>query len=108
MSLRKAGFDDRIILDSTLVIFYFNFVNRMSMGLEIDRMKLRDRLSSAYSECRVNWKLFNQLPQSGLERILFTFLLREILVGFTSLTRMEPCINCLTADKAPGFNGLVT
>ena len=36
VSLRKAGFDDRAILDSTLVISYFNFVNRMSMALGLE------------------------------------------------------------------------
>lgn len=36
VSLRKAGFDDRAILDATLVISYFNFVNRISMALGLD------------------------------------------------------------------------
>jgi uncharacterized peroxidase-related enzyme len=38
MSLRNAGFDDRAILDTTLVISYFNFVNRMvlSLGVELE------------------------------------------------------------------------
>lgn len=37
MSLRHAGFDDRAILDATLIIAYFNFVNRLTLayGLEI-------------------------------------------------------------------------
>jgi uncharacterized peroxidase-related enzyme len=29
--LRNAGFDDRTILDATLVISYFNFVNRLTL-----------------------------------------------------------------------------
>lgn len=33
VSLRKAGFDDRAILDSTLVVSYFNFVNRMALAM---------------------------------------------------------------------------
>ncbi|MBX2900524.1 MAG: peroxidase-related enzyme [Cyclobacteriaceae bacterium] len=34
--LRSSGFDDRAVLDATLVISYFNFVNRivLAMGLE--------------------------------------------------------------------------
>jgi uncharacterized peroxidase-related enzyme len=32
-SLRGAGFDDRAILDATLVISYFNFVNRIALAL---------------------------------------------------------------------------
>lgn len=37
-TLREAGLDDRAILDATLVISYFNFVNRMvlALGLEIN------------------------------------------------------------------------
>jgi uncharacterized peroxidase-related enzyme len=34
--LREAGFDDRGILDATLVVSYFNFVNRMVLGLELE------------------------------------------------------------------------
>lgn len=34
--LRDVGFDDRAILDATLVVAYFNFVNRMVMGLGVD------------------------------------------------------------------------
>ena len=34
--LRKLGFSDREILDATLVIAYFNFVNRMVLGLGVD------------------------------------------------------------------------
>lgn len=34
--LREAGFDDRAILDATLVISYFNFVNRITLALGLD------------------------------------------------------------------------
>ncbi|MFQ3248019.1 MAG: putative peroxidase-related enzyme [Arenicella sp.] len=36
--LRKAGFTDREILDATLVVSYFNFVNRivLSLGVELE------------------------------------------------------------------------
>jgi uncharacterized peroxidase-related enzyme len=36
--LRDAGFDDRTILDATLVISYFNFVNRitLALGLQVE------------------------------------------------------------------------
>lgn len=34
-SLRDAGFGDRAILDLTLVIAYFNFVNRLADGLGV-------------------------------------------------------------------------
>lgn len=34
-NLRKAGFADREILDATLVISYFNFVNRMVLSLGV-------------------------------------------------------------------------
>jgi uncharacterized peroxidase-related enzyme len=36
--LRQAGFDDRAILDATLVIAYFNFVNRIvsALGIELE------------------------------------------------------------------------
>jgi uncharacterized peroxidase-related enzyme len=34
--LRKAGLSDREILDATLVIAYFNFVNRIVMGLGVE------------------------------------------------------------------------
>ncbi|MDX1672453.1 MAG: peroxidase-related enzyme [Balneolaceae bacterium] len=34
--LREAGFSDRAILDATLIISYFNFVNRMVMGLGVE------------------------------------------------------------------------
>ena len=34
--LRAVGLDDRGILDATLVISYFNFVNRMVMGLGVE------------------------------------------------------------------------
>lgn len=35
-SLKVKGLDDRAILDATLVIAYFNFVNRIVLGLEVD------------------------------------------------------------------------
>lgn len=35
-TLRAAGFDDRAILDLTLVVSYFNFVNRMASGLGVE------------------------------------------------------------------------
>jgi uncharacterized peroxidase-related enzyme len=37
-ALKKAGLDDRSILDATLVIAYFNFVNRIvsSMGVTLE------------------------------------------------------------------------
>ena len=34
--LRDAGFQDRAILDATLVVGYFNFVNRLVMGLGVE------------------------------------------------------------------------
>ncbi len=34
--LRGLGADDRMILDATLVISYFNFVNRMVLGLGVE------------------------------------------------------------------------
>lgn len=34
--LREAGWNDRAILDATLVISYFNFVNRIVLGLNVD------------------------------------------------------------------------
>lgn len=33
--LRQAGFDDRAILDATLVVAYFNFVNRIVLALDV-------------------------------------------------------------------------
>lgn len=38
ISLRQAGFEDRAILDATLVIAYFNFVNRivLALGVEVE------------------------------------------------------------------------
>ena len=33
--LRQNGFDDRSILDATLVIAYFNFVNRIVLALDV-------------------------------------------------------------------------
>ena len=35
-NLRSAGLDDRMILDATLIISYFNFVNRMILGLGVN------------------------------------------------------------------------
>lgn len=35
-ALRDAGFDDRAILDLTLVVAYFNFVNRIASGLGVE------------------------------------------------------------------------
>lgn len=35
-ALRRAGFDDRAILDLTLVVAYFNFVNRIASGLRVE------------------------------------------------------------------------
>ena len=35
-SLRDAGLDDGEILDATLVIAYFNFVNRIALGLGVE------------------------------------------------------------------------
>ena len=34
--LKDLGLDDRMILDATLVVSYFNFVNRIVMGLGVD------------------------------------------------------------------------
>jgi uncharacterized peroxidase-related enzyme len=34
--LKASGADDRSILDATLVIGYFNFVNRIILGLDVD------------------------------------------------------------------------
>jgi alkylhydroperoxidase family enzyme len=34
--LRRAGHDDRAILDLTLVVAYFNFVNRLASGLCVE------------------------------------------------------------------------
>ncbi len=35
-ALRHSGLDDRTILDATLVIAYFNFVNRIVLGLGVE------------------------------------------------------------------------
>lgn len=35
-TLRNAGFEDRAILDATLVVGYFNFVNRIVLGLGVE------------------------------------------------------------------------
>jgi alkylhydroperoxidase family enzyme len=34
--LKSHGLTDRIILDATLVVAYFNFVNRMVLGLGVN------------------------------------------------------------------------
>lgn len=34
--LKKAGLSDRAILDATLVVSYFNFVNRIMMGIGVE------------------------------------------------------------------------
>ena len=34
--LKKAGFSDNAILDATLVVAYFNFVNRLVLGLGVE------------------------------------------------------------------------
>lgn len=41
-NLRNKGFDDRAILDATLVVSYFNFVNRivLTLGLEINQSEI--------------------------------------------------------------------
>ncbi|MBX2901663.1 MAG: peroxidase-related enzyme [Cyclobacteriaceae bacterium] len=41
-NLKSKGFDDRAILDATLVIGYFNFVNRivLTLGLEINHSEI--------------------------------------------------------------------
>lgn len=36
MALKETGLDDRAILDATLVVAYFNFVNRMVMALGVE------------------------------------------------------------------------
>lgn len=35
-ALRRAGLDDRAILDLTLIVAYFNFVNRVASGLDVE------------------------------------------------------------------------
>lgn len=35
-ALRSAGLDDRAVLDATLVVSYFNFVNRMVLALGVE------------------------------------------------------------------------
>jgi len=37
--LRQSGFDDRAILDATLVVAYFNFVNRIVLALDVQPEK---------------------------------------------------------------------
>lgn len=36
LALRAAGLDDRAVLDATLVVSYFNFVNRMVLALGVE------------------------------------------------------------------------
>lgn len=38
-SLKDKGLDDRAILDATLAIGYFNFVNRIVLGLGVELKK---------------------------------------------------------------------
>ncbi|GAB4242762.1 MAG: hypothetical protein Kow0027_01420 [Saprospiraceae bacterium] len=45
-ALRRAGFDDRSILDATQVIAYFNFVNRMVLALGVE---FNDEEASGYN-----------------------------------------------------------
>jgi len=40
--LKKAGLEDRAILDATLVIAYFNFANRLVMGLGVSLDNQKD------------------------------------------------------------------
>ncbi len=35
-ALRATGMDDRGVLDATLVVSYFNFVNRMVLALDVE------------------------------------------------------------------------
>ena len=35
-ALREAGLDDSEVLDTTLVVAYFNFVNRIALGLGVE------------------------------------------------------------------------
>ncbi len=37
--MKKNGFTDRAILDATLIIGYFNFVNRLALNLEVEPEK---------------------------------------------------------------------
>ncbi len=36
LALRQAGLSDRAILDATQIIAYFNFVNRIALGLGVE------------------------------------------------------------------------
>jgi uncharacterized peroxidase-related enzyme len=36
MELRRAGFSERAILDTCQVVAYFNFVNRIALGLGVE------------------------------------------------------------------------
>ncbi len=37
--MKKKGFTDRAVLDATLIISYFNFVNRIALNLEVELEK---------------------------------------------------------------------
>ena len=37
--MKKKSFTDRAILDATLIISYFNFVNRIALNLEVELEK---------------------------------------------------------------------
>ena len=43
--MKHAGLSDRAILDATLIVSYFNFVNRMTMGLGVE---LEDHKGSGF------------------------------------------------------------
>jgi uncharacterized peroxidase-related enzyme len=43
-TLRRAGYDDRAILDATLTVAYFNFVNRIVLMLGVDLEEGFERL----------------------------------------------------------------
>lgn len=36
-ALKQSGLDDRAVLDAVLIVSYFNFVNRMVMGLGVEK-----------------------------------------------------------------------
>lgn len=46
IALKESGFSDRAILDATMIIAYFNFVNRIVLGLGLNLEK--DRLDYKY------------------------------------------------------------
>lgn len=45
MTLKESGLDDRAILDATLVVAYFNFVNRIVMALGV---QLEEKAGEGY------------------------------------------------------------